>query len=226
MKRGEKIIGAIKFSLALVLLLASFLANAGMLLDRHDSNSKKQRDFHAPAAGGEDTILLSGGEIRINNGLVKLGAPMLVWKKALRGHPVCIGHTYIWKQLGIQVKTDGDHNRVFAIEIFLRLPEQDTLSDLITQRPDGTPIKHDLPKLPDVAFHGLLELDGVPIDSRTRFSDIRKKISAERQLRCGLLECEFPRGVFSDNAEIQLMLEGPGVTGRIVKLQIVQQNTE
>jgi hypothetical protein len=98
------------------------------------------------------------------------------------------------------------------------LTEDDRMIDKSTRR-DSATNKISPSYLPEEVFPGYLELDGVAMDSTTKFSEIKQNL-AKRKIDCGFRDCSHPSGIFDENALIYLTLDGGSERSRLRRFSI------
>ena len=162
-------------------------------------------------------IAVRGPEIKINGTIVWLGDTLDSWKRVLGGTPTCYDAglivSCVWHSNGLTLgtgQTDKTRVKFMNLHITILPPE----------------LGERAPSWPKSAFHGTLELDGNPIDTKTVFRDLRRQVPSERQLRCGGRDCGNPSAVFSDMASIYMNLDGRSEDSRILHFSISCHSTE
>lgn len=172
--------------------------------------------------GATPEIILSGGEVRYNGKLLRLGASIDEWSDILgrnhRDYPYY--GTSTWDDLGIELVIDKkDKKTVIQMTIYVTLEPPDPYRGLVTHHPDGTPIKPTYDTRPQKPFPGYLELDNFGIDAETKFWEIRQQASADRNFSCAL-DCSHPYAYFSDSANLFMRLNSGSEYGELYELGI------
>ena len=183
----------------------------------------KSRGFGEPRKvmrGSYPEIVLKGGRIFFNEKELSFGGSLEAWKKVLGGSPRCSGTGMtlcIWDNLGLDIGTShADNRNVKFFNIQINLPSNDMRSG-----GSGDPENGSANQLPDLrphhVFSGYLELDGVGIDAKTKFWEIRSGSIGNGRLHCGLHDCSNPSGPFSEHSNIYLTLDGRGESDRLLE---------
>jgi hypothetical protein len=156
-------------------------------------------------------IVISGSNITIDGKPVWLGDTLEAWKKAMPGRARCLKPTLvavcIWDDSGIVIGSSlTDLSRVEYINIDLA-----TEDDPVIERQEH---------IPEGMFNGYLELDGVSIDARTEYGEIRSRIDPRRKMGCGVRPCTKPTALLSPVSEIFLTLKATGDSGKLYSFSL------
>jgi hypothetical protein len=160
---------------------------------------------------------VSGSEIKISGTTVWLGDTLDAWKRVLGGAPNCYDAggivTCVWHSNGFSLGTDYiDKSRVEFMNLHVTI--------------EPLELDERAPSWPKSAFHGTLELDGIPVYADTVFRDLRRQVAPARELRCGGSDCGNPSAAFSDGANIYMSLAGRSESSRILHFSISCLRTE
>ena len=162
-------------------------------------------------------IIIKGDQIFVDGKLLWLGDSMAVWKAAILGTPRCSEPQLVvvckWDDLGVQIGSgQSDMTKVKFININLAYPE-----DLFSTENELSPKK---------LFSGYLELDGVAIDSETKYGAIRRNIDPNRNMTCGIRSCTEPTAAFNSGATIYLSLQGSTDQSRLYSFSLSCKSDE
>lgn len=163
--------------------------------------------------GARSEMIIKGEVIYFNGVGLRIGDSLAYWKKTLSvgaqcgtgdGITVCV-----WDDWGIEVGTNEDVKpKVEFINIFLNFVDVDGNDTGKVNTSFGKSGRSKNDKELRLAFSGYLELDGFGIDSKTKFWEIKASTKDKRGLKCGLLDCSHPAGIFGNRARIFLTLNG------------------
>lgn len=162
-------------------------------------------------------IVIKGGRVFIDGKLLWLGDAMAVWKAAIPGTPRCSEPQLIvvcnWDELGVQIGSgQNDMTNVTYMNINLAAEE-----NFFLEKDDFSPKK---------VFRGYLELDGMSIDSTTKYGAIRRNIDPRRNMTCGIRRCTEPTAAFNSAATIHLSLKGVSDQSQLYSFSLNCKNDE
>lgn len=189
--------------------LESLLAQA----KRYSLQAKSRGEPSQVSRSAKPELLLSTQGIQFDGRDVKLGDSLSKWKQVIGGSPRCSDNApskltlCVWDLLGLELVTAWDGITVDALNLYLNNP-RDPFDGLVTTLPDGSPVPARDVIHPASPFKGYVALEGYGIDTNTKFWEIRRSVSADRNLRCGLRNCEFPHGNLGPTVGIYLRLNG------------------
>jgi hypothetical protein len=113
----------------------------------------------------------------------------------------------IWDDSGIVIGSSlTDLSRVEYINIDLAT-EDDSVIERQEHNPEGV-------------FKGYLELDGVSIDARTEYGEIRSRIDPRRKIGCGVRSCTKPTALLGPVSKIFLTLKATGDSGKLYSFSL------
>lgn len=170
--------------------------------------------------------MIKGSQITFEGKVLRIGEPLSRWKQVLPQDRRCseesAGTAFcIWPSLALDVGTDHrDRSRVQSFTVHLNLEPKDPYAGLVTQLPDGTPIKPQPDWSHKKAFPGYLELDGFGIDAMTKFWEIRSRADPKRKLRCGLRDCSHPMGLLGESVKLYLRLNRNDEQGNVYEFNV------
>lgn len=175
--------------------------------------------------GPKPEIVIWGGNVSVDGKLIPLHATLDEWKRILPTAPTCDSESIrtlcVWHALGIQMLSVSLSDQTLAeLKIYINKESPDPYAGLVTQLPDGTPIKPPIDYTPKHPFPGYLELDGFGIDAQTKFWEIRTSADPKRNLRCNDRDCSHPHGRFSDTANLYLRLNSKREDGNVYEFTI------
>ena len=156
-------------------------------------------------------IVIKGTRIFVDGKLLRLGDSMDSWKAVIPSVPRCLEPQLIvvcnWDELGMQIGSgQGDMTKVTFINIYLSARENFRLQETNFS--------------PKMLFRGYLELDGVAIDSETKYGTIRRNIDPNRNMTCGIRSCTEPTAAFNSAATIYLSLQGSTDQSRLYSFSL------
>ena len=174
--------------------------------------------------GAKPELRIVKNTLLFNNKVLPLGGKIERWRAAIGLGADCtnIARPPIacrWNEYGIKILTDSTGKYVKSIDIYFRLPEN-PLADLPAILSDGTPNSLDAGHFPNSPFKGYLEIDGFGIDKNTLFWEVRSSVRQERNFKCGLRDCQFPRGLMAPSTHISMSLIGRTENDPIEKISI------
>jgi hypothetical protein len=164
------------------------------------------------AKGARPELVIRGDAISFEGKPLVLGGSIEQWKAIIGSAPRHMQEqktVYVWDELGLEVQTSlDDPGTVAQLTVQLNAKPKDGYEGLVTQLPDGTPVRPVADLTPKKTFPGYLEMDGYGIDAATVFSDIRSSVDSSRGLKCGLRDCSHPHGSFGSQGGVHLRLTG------------------
>lgn len=165
--------------------------------------------FHVHARSASPEIVLRDDELVFDGKALRIGQGLEEWDKVLPGSRRCEGvkviRACVWDSIGFKVTMQVENpNKIGSVRIFLALPD-----------PSGYTVI-----LPTKAFGGHLELDGFGVTAKTRFSEVRKSVRQERNIRCGLRECVSPHGALGKDTSIYFGLAEHNEHGSITAVEL------
>lgn len=163
-----------------------------------DRNSESTKNFR---------ISIQGESITINDRPVKIGQSLDFWKSVISGTARCETQQRremcVWDQVGIEVLAED--SAVIFLHVYFNKISWGTFP---TKTPDGRPFPVPVDTRPTNSFRGIFKLDGFEISSKTKFWQIRKNVSAKRNVRCDQFtgNCANTTAHFDDRSSIYLEL--------------------